>query len=240
MKPSVEYSGRTGPCGFFFILPHHPQLQQSLISPARLSQLLPGCATESSRISPRGRSGGGGVSGDGKWSVRLTLFRREAAGIRDGTLRSTSRIGMSCPYCSSVDCCRSVRHDGQDFLHLLLGRFPWRCNVAGSDFICGTGPVGDDRLTRPLLGTGVWGRGSSQTYLRLCPCSARRVRSRCTRAEERLCGRSAAGAAVGVAEENPVRPPRNGRIVVSEGGELSVGGIMDLAYTGRSIGGGYA
>ena len=45
---------------------------------------------------------------------------------------------------------------------------------------------------------------------------------------------------MGVAEENPVRPPRNGRLVVSEGGELSVGGIMDLAYTGRSIGGGYA
>ena len=134
MKPSVEYSGRTGPCGFFFTLPHHPQLQQSLISPARLSQLLPGCATESSRISPRGRSGGGGVSGDGKWSVRLTLFRRQAAGIRDGTLRSTSRIGMSCPYCSSVDCCRSVRHDGQDFLHRLLGRFPWRCNVCRKRF----------------------------------------------------------------------------------------------------------
>ena len=56
----------------------------------------------------------------------------------------------------------------------------------------------------------------------------------------KACGRSAAGAAVGVAEENPVRPPRNGRLVVSEGGELSVGGIMDLAYTGRSIGGGYA
>jgi hypothetical protein len=48
------------------------------------------------------------------------------------------------------------------------------------------------------------------------------------------------GATVGVAEENPVRQPRNGRLVVSEGRELSVGGIMDRAYTGGSIGGGDA
>jgi hypothetical protein len=36
---------------------------------------------------------------------------------------------------------------------------------AGSDFICGNGPLIDDRLTRPLLGAGVWGRESSRAYL---------------------------------------------------------------------------
>ena len=53
-------------------------------------------------------------------------------------------------------------------------------------------------------------------------------------------GRSAAGAAVCVAEENPLRQPIEGKLGVSAGGELSVGGVMDRANTGGRIGGGDA
>jgi hypothetical protein len=34
-----------------------------------------------------------------------------------------------CPLCSSVDCHRATRHGWRDFLHGLIGIFPWRCGV---------------------------------------------------------------------------------------------------------------
>ena len=37
-------------------------------------------------------------------------------------------IDIRCPYCSSVDCHRSMRHGRRDFLRRLLGKFPWRCH----------------------------------------------------------------------------------------------------------------
>ena len=43
------------------------------------------------------------------------------------TAVAQSRGVMSCPHCYSVKCHRSLRHGGRDFLSLLLGRFPWRC-----------------------------------------------------------------------------------------------------------------
>lgn len=47
------------------------------------------------------------------------------AGIPSG---SALEIDVSCPYCFSVQCHRSMRHGGRDFLRRLLGRFPWRCH----------------------------------------------------------------------------------------------------------------
>jgi hypothetical protein len=43
-------------------------------------------------------------------------------------------IDIRCPYCSSVDHHRSMRHGGRDFLRRLLGRFPWRCNTCRKRF----------------------------------------------------------------------------------------------------------
>ena len=37
-------------------------------------------------------------------------------------------IDVSCPYCFSVQCHRSMRHGGRDFFRRMVGRFPWRCN----------------------------------------------------------------------------------------------------------------
>ena len=43
-------------------------------------------------------------------------------------------VDVSCPYCFSVGCRRSVRHGGRDLLRRLLGRFPWRCNKCRKRF----------------------------------------------------------------------------------------------------------
>jgi hypothetical protein len=42
--------------------------------------------------------------------------------------------GMSCPYCSSMECQRSMRHGWRDFICQLLRMFPWRCNVCKNRF----------------------------------------------------------------------------------------------------------
>jgi hypothetical protein len=47
------------------------------------------------------------------------------AGIPSG---SALEIDVSCPYCFSVQCHRSLRHGGRDFLRRLFGKFPWRCH----------------------------------------------------------------------------------------------------------------
>jgi transposase-like protein len=39
-----------------------------------------------------------------------------------------------CPWCSSVDCRRATRHGVRDFVHRLVGIFPWRCGLCGSRF----------------------------------------------------------------------------------------------------------
>ena len=69
---------------------------------------------------------------------------------------------------------------------------------------------------------------------------APRARERGARGQERAVGRSAGRAPVGMAEEIPVRQPRNGRLVLSGGKESAVGDVMDRAYTAGRIGGGDA
>jgi len=44
------------------------------------------------------------------------------------------RSRVSCPYCSSAECYRSRRHGGQDFIHRLVGMFPWHCEDCGNRF----------------------------------------------------------------------------------------------------------
>ena len=60
-----------------------------------------------------------------------TWERRELEMEPYGAPRIT---GVSCPYCSSADCRRSVRHGWRDFRRRLLGMFPWRCNVCRKRF----------------------------------------------------------------------------------------------------------
>ena len=36
--------------------------------------------------------------------------------------------GIGCPHCSLLDCRRSPRQGGRDFLRRLFGGFPWRCH----------------------------------------------------------------------------------------------------------------
>lgn len=47
---------------------------------------------------------------------------------------SATGTNISCPCCSSMDCRRSMRHGGRDFLRRLLGMFPWRCNGCRNRF----------------------------------------------------------------------------------------------------------
>ena len=57
--------------------------------------------------------------------VQYVSVENVEAGIPSGR---AIRTDIRCPYCSSMDHHRSLRHGGRDFLRRLLGKFPWRCN----------------------------------------------------------------------------------------------------------------
>jgi len=57
--------------------------------------------------------------------VPYVFVENVETGIPSG---SAIGIDVSCLYCSSVNCHRSMRHGRRDFLRRLLGMFPWRCN----------------------------------------------------------------------------------------------------------------
>ena len=60
-----------------------------------------------------------------------TLERRELEMVSYGAQKNQKphSNGVSCPYCSSVDCLRSVRRGGWDFFRRLFGMFPWNCRM---------------------------------------------------------------------------------------------------------------
>lgn len=57
--------------------------------------------------------------------VQYVSVENVEAGIPSGSVLG---IDVSCPYCFSEQCHRSLRHGGRDFLRRLFGNFPWRCH----------------------------------------------------------------------------------------------------------------
>ena len=57
--------------------------------------------------------------------VQYVSVENVEAGTPSGSVLG---IDVSCPYCFSVQCHRSLRHGGRDFLRRLFGKFPWRCH----------------------------------------------------------------------------------------------------------------
>jgi transposase-like protein len=63
--------------------------------------------------------------------VQYVSVENVEAGIPFG---AAIEVDIRCPYCSSVDCHRSMRHGRRDFLRRLFGKFPWRCHGCRNRF----------------------------------------------------------------------------------------------------------